>query len=140
MRGINKERLGWIIIASALLAIAAVVVWGIAGGFRRPASQPSPTPRAEITLTVTVSRALTGTATFTPTAEGTRASTATPFPGGSQEIEEPVLTATPVPTAVSSNSGNLLNPSPTFRPESPNYTTPTETPISLEGGVEAGFP
>ena len=116
----NTDRIGWIIAAGLLVVLLVLGLLWVFGVFKRPplpvalptpTIMPTPVPRVSPSLTVTVS-------------------TQTPTPTGQ---------ATPVPSETGV-SPETQTPAPPLRQEPCGDVALTETPISLDHGVEAGFP
>lgn len=130
----RRDRVGWIIVGVLLLALLVVGLLWMFGAFAGPQLSVLPTSTV---LPKSASPAPTATASLTPTF------TVIPSP-------TLVVQATPAPPRAPETKGMQTvcpnvgvgtgTPAPPFRQEPLAVGTPTETPIVLDGGVEAGFP
>jgi hypothetical protein len=138
----RRDRVGWIIVGVLLLALLVVGLLWAFGVFARPQVPILPTPTIMPTPTTLVSPTVVPTNTPSPTRTPTvQATPIPPSAGGPQGTVIVPSTVAPRRTAVPGVGVATVTPAPPFRPGGPlEVATPTETPIVLDGGVEAGFP
>ncbi|MGI5826377.1 MAG: hypothetical protein ACOX50_03110 [Patescibacteria group bacterium] len=136
----RRDLIGWMIVGGVLLAFLVAVLLWVFGVFSQPQAPilPTPTIMPTPTLLVSPTTVQTNTPTRTPTVQATPVPPSTRGPQGTVIVPSTVV---PRRTAASDVGGATVTPAPPFHPGGPlEVVTPTETPIVLDGGVEAGFP